>query len=57
MTVNLVLNIIGWAFLVASWVVPMIIKKETTDKYFIGGALAAFACGIFLSTLVIHLMK
>jgi hypothetical protein len=57
MTTWTVLNIIGWVFLVLSWIVPTLIKKESTDKHFIGGALAAVACGIFLSTLVMHLMK
>jgi hypothetical protein len=57
MTVNMVLYIIGWVFLVASWVIPSWVDEESKNKHFIGGVLAAIACGVFLSGLVIQLMK
>jgi len=56
MTTSLVLNIIGWVALVASWVAPRFIKEELS-KSFWGGALSAFALGVFVSGLVIGLMK
>lgn len=56
MTVWNVLNIIGWVFLIASWITPSLMKRESSDKHFVGGILAAIACGIFLSGLVVQLM-
>lgn len=52
-----VLMVIGWVFLVASWIVPAIMKKDNSDKHFVGAVLAAVACGIFVSNLVVQLMK
>jgi hypothetical protein len=57
MTVNVVLNIIGWVFLIASWITPSLMKKESSDKHFVGAVLAAIACGVFISGLVVQLMK
>ena len=57
MTTWTLLNIIGWAFLIASWVVPYIMKKDSANKYFIGAVLAAVACGIFVSNAIVDLMK
>jgi len=55
MTTWTVLNIIGWIFLIASWVTPRLMK-DSMDKPFIGGVLAAFACGVFVSGLVVQLI-
>ena len=57
MTTWTVLNIIGWVFLVLSWIVPTLIKRESSDKHFIGAVLAAISCGIFISALVVQLIK
>jgi hypothetical protein len=57
MTVNMVLDIIGWIFLIASWVIPKWMDKESRDKHFIGAVLAALACGVFIGGLVVQLMK
>jgi hypothetical protein len=43
--------IVGWIFLIASWVVPLFIK-EKKDKHFTGIALSAIATGIFLGHLL-----
>lgn len=52
-----VLNIIGWVFLVSSWIVPTLMKRESSDKHFVGAVLAAISCGIFVGALVVQLMK
>ncbi len=52
-----VLNIIGWAFLITSWIIPSIMEKDNADKHFVGAVLAAIACGIFISGLVVQLMR
>lgn len=63
MSVSNVLGLIGWGFLVLSWIVPYIMRKRNGklsakgDSYVIGMILAAFASGIFLSALVVNLMK
>jgi hypothetical protein len=57
MTVNMVLDIIGWIFLVASWITPSLMKRESSDKHFVGAVLAAIACGVFIGGLVVQLMK
>lgn len=56
MTTWTVLNIIGWCFLIASWVTPSLMKKDNADKHFVGAVLAAIACGIFISGLVVQLV-
>jgi hypothetical protein len=57
MTTWTVLNIIGWVFLVASWITPSLMKRESSDKHFVGGILAAIACGVFIGGLVVRLMN
>ena len=52
-----ILNIIGWVFLVSSWITPSLMKRESSDKYFVGAVLAAISCGIFVGALVVQLMK
>lgn len=56
MTTWTVLNIIGWVFLIASWVTPRLMKNDM-DKSFIGGVLAALACGVFISGVVVQIMN
>lgn len=58
MTPTLVLNLLGWVFLIASWITPSLMKsKDSADKYFVGAVLSACGLGIFLSVLVIKLMS
>ena len=57
MTTHNVLMLAGWVFLVASWIVPTLMKKELTDRSFWGAVLSAFACGIFVSGLIVQLMS
>jgi hypothetical protein len=45
---------IGWVALIASWIVPQFIK-EKQKAAFIGGALAAFATGLFVGALITKL--
>ena len=56
MSVVNVLSIIGWGFLIMSWIVPYMMKDKM-NKHFVGAVLAAFASGIFLSALVVNLIK
>ena len=54
-----VLYVVGWFFIVASWVTPYVMKKmnkNDMDRHVVGMILAAIACGVFVSTLVIHLI-
>jgi len=51
-----VLNSIGWLILISSWLVPRMMK-DRLDRHYIGGILAAVACGIFVSALIVQLMK
>jgi hypothetical protein len=57
MTVNVVLDIIGGFFLIASWIVPSWVSEKSGNKHFVGGVLAALACGVFISGLVVRLMN
>jgi hypothetical protein len=56
MTTWTILSVIGWVSLITSWIVPRFVKDET-DKSFWGGALSAFALGVFVSALVVSIMK
>lgn len=51
-----VLSIIGWVFLMMSWIVPRFVKDEM-NKSFWGGVISAFALGVFVSAAIIHMMK
>jgi len=51
-----VLSSIGWLILISSWLVPRIVKDKL-DKHYVGVVLAAVACGIFVSALIVQLMK
>ena len=55
-----VLMVSGWISLIISWVFPYMmkkLKKNELDSYFFGATLAAFSCGIFISALILTLMK
>lgn len=56
-TTNFLLNAIGWAFLIISWIVPATMKKDNADRFFIGAVLAAVSVGFFGSSLIVQLMK
>ena len=58
-----VLNVIGWGFIVASWVIPYVMRKRATTfeskqkSYSVGMLLAAVALTLFVIKLVIDLKK
>jgi hypothetical protein len=58
-----VLNVIGWMFIVASWVIPYVMRKQATTfeskqkSYSVGMLLAAVALTLFIIKLVIDLKK
>jgi hypothetical protein len=56
MTNVALLNIIGWVVLISSWIVPMMMKKESSDRHYVGITLAAISMGIFVSGLVVQLI-
>jgi hypothetical protein len=47
----MLVNIVGWTFLISSWVVPRLIKNHQ-HRHLIGAVLAAIACGIFVGALL-----
>jgi uncharacterized membrane protein len=51
--------LIGWGLIVASWVVPYVIRKQpnTFESHIVGIVLAAIALVFFVIDLVIHLTK
>lgn len=53
------LMLIGWGLIVASWVVPYVIRKQpnTFESHIVGIVLAAIALVFFVIDLVIHLTK
>ena len=55
-TTWVLLSIIGWVALILSWILPRFIKDET-DKSFWGAGLSAFALGVFVSALIVNIMK
>jgi len=57
MAMHSVIMLIGWVFLIASWVVPKLMNKESADRSFIGAILAAISCGVFIGGLVVQLMS
>jgi len=59
-TADNVVGLIGYGFLLASWVVPYVMKKmgkDNGDRHLVGMILAAVACGFFISQLIIAWMK
>jgi hypothetical protein len=47
----MLVNIVGWTFLISSWVVPRLIKNNQ-NRHLIGAVLSATACGIFVGALL-----
>ena len=55
-----VLYVVGWFFIVASWVTPYVMKKlnkNNMDRHVVGMILAALACGVFIAGGIISLMS
>ena len=58
-----VLYVVGWSFVIASWIAPYVMKKRNGklsangSPYVMGMILAAIGCGVFVAGLVINLMK
>jgi hypothetical protein len=46
-------NIIGYAALIASFIVPRFKFKDDRFKYAIGMALASFSMGMFIATMIL----
>jgi hypothetical protein len=57
------LTLVGWAFLVSSWVIPYVMRKqantfeERMKSYTVGGFLAAVALVFFVSDMIVHFSK
>lgn len=57
--VVLVLNGIGWVFLVLSWLVPYVMRKSNSKwsksdlSHFVGGILAAVSVGLFIGAFMV----
>jgi hypothetical protein len=57
------LTVIGWMSLIASWVIPFVMRKQTNtfekrqQSYDIGIFLSAFALACFVSNIIIHFSK
>jgi len=57
------LMLIGWVLLIASWVAPYVIRKQSNTfenkrkSHIVGIALAAIALVFFVIDLIIHLTK
>lgn len=43
--------LVGWAFLISSWLVPSFIK-DSSRKHLVGAMLSAIATGIFIGSLI-----
>jgi hypothetical protein len=57
------LTIVGWMSLIASWVIPVMMRKQTNtfekrqQSYDIGIFLSAFALACFASNIIIHFSR
>ena len=57
------LTLIGYVFLVASWVIPYVMRKQATTfeqrmkSYSVGGFLAAVALVFFVSDIITHYIR
>lgn len=54
MTHYVILMIIGWCFLISSWVLPYLTKDDLRRR-FIGVAFSALAVGVFIGAFVVGL--
>lgn len=48
----MLVNIIGWLFLIGSWVLPKHLSQDEAKQKVIKMVLAAFAAGIFVGSLL-----
>lgn len=46
-------NILGYAALIASFIVPRFKFKDNRDKYFWGAILASFSMGVFIAIMIL----
>lgn len=56
----MILNVIGWSFLVMSWIIPYIMKQmneENRNRYAVGMILSVVALIIFVIGLVVNVVK
>lgn len=56
----MILNVIGWSFLVMSWIIPYIMKQmneENRNRYAVGMILSVVALIIFVIGLVVSLSR
>jgi hypothetical protein len=57
------LTIVGWMSLIASWVIPVMMRKQTNtfekrqQSYDMGIFLSAFALACFVSNIIIHFSR
>jgi hypothetical protein len=56
MTNVALLNIIGWMFLISSWIVPTMMKKESSDRHYVGITLAGISIIVFVLGLVVSIV-
>jgi len=54
-TIQTTANIVGWFFLIASWVTPRFFKQEKTKGYGLGIAFAVTAIAFFMVALGISI--
>jgi len=47
----MIVNIVGWTFLISSWVVPRLIKNNQ-KRHLVGAVLSSISCGIFIGALL-----
>ena len=60
MTASNLITMIGWTFLISSWIVPFVMKKrnvDSMDRRMIGLLLSAIALLIFVLHMVFEWMK
>jgi hypothetical protein len=56
MSTTTIISIIGWSFLVMSWIIPIFIEHKYKREY-VRIALASLAMGAFLANVVIMCMR
>jgi hypothetical protein len=57
------LTLVGWIFLLTSWIVPYVMRKQANTfvdrqkSYSVGMLLAAIALGFFVTNAIIHYVR
>lgn len=57
------LTLVGWLFLIASWVLPYVMREQANTfadrqkSYSVGMLLAAIALGFFVTNAIIHYVR